>query len=321
MIQLEDISHVAYYADDLPAMSAFLADFGLAPLQRSGDAIYMKGRGAQPYAHVTLRADDGRAGMAYVAFEVASADELRRATAIPGAGPVEEMDGPGPGQRVRLRDPDGFGVYLVHWTRKAAVATAASALPAGTAIVNTPGTKARLGATLRPPRGPAPVFRLGHVLLHVRDIAATSDWYTRYLGLRLSDGLTEPGGDRMVAGFYRLSKGKQYVDHHAIGFVEAPAGVAGTAHHASFEVESFDAISAGHHWLGSRGWQPRWGVGRHVLGSQVFDYWHDPAGNVVEHYADGDVFDEGAPTGFHPNSIEMLASWAPPYPGAPGKPD
>jgi hypothetical protein len=33
-------------------------------------------------------------------------------------------------------------------------------------------------------------------------------------------------------------------------------------------------------------------VGRHILGSQVFDYWHDPSRFKIEHYADGDVVNE-----------------------------
>ena len=31
-----------------------------------------------------------------------------------------------------------------------------------------------------------------------------------------------------------------------------------------------------------------WGIGRHVLGSQVYDYWADPWGRVHEHWADSD---------------------------------
>ena len=30
------------------------------------------------------------------------------------------------------------------------------------------------------------------------------------------------------------------------------------------------------------------GVGRHVLGSHIYDYWHDPYGHVHEHMSDGD---------------------------------
>jgi hypothetical protein len=31
-----------------------------------------------------------------------------------------------------------------------------------------------------------------------------------------------------------------------------------------------------------------WGVGRHLLGSQVYDYWADPWGRVHERWADTD---------------------------------
>jgi hypothetical protein len=31
-----------------------------------------------------------------------------------------------------------------------------------------------------------------------------------------------------------------------------------------------------------------WGVGRHLLGSQVYDYWCDPWGRVHERWADTD---------------------------------
>jgi hypothetical protein len=31
-----------------------------------------------------------------------------------------------------------------------------------------------------------------------------------------------------------------------------------------------------------------WGIGRHLLGSQVYDYWADPWGRVHEHWADTD---------------------------------
>lgn len=44
-------------------------------------------------------------------------------------------------------------------------------------------------------------------------------------------------------------------------------------HHSSFEVNDFDTQSLGHDFLRSKGWTNCWGLGRHVLGSQVFDYW------------------------------------------------
>jgi len=34
------------------------------------------------------------------------------------------------------------------------------------------------------------------------------------------------------------------------------------------------------------------GIGRHIQGSQLFDYWRDPDGFLVEHFTDGDMFDD-----------------------------
>lgn len=44
-------------------------------------------------------------------------------------------------------------------------------------------------------------------------------------------------------------------------------------HHSSFEVHDFDIQSLGHQWLREKDYDLVWGVGRHVLGSQIFDYW------------------------------------------------
>ena len=40
-------------------------------------------------------------------------------------------------------------------------------------------------------------------------------------------------------------------------------------------------------------YQHMWGIGRHLLGSQVFDYWADPWGRVHEHWTDSDVLNAG----------------------------
>jgi hypothetical protein len=45
-------------------------------------------------------------------------------------------------------------------------------------------------------------------------------------------------------------------------------------HHSSFEVNDFDTQTLGHDWLRGKGWTNCWGIGRHVLGSQIFDYWY-----------------------------------------------
>jgi hypothetical protein len=38
-----------------------------------------------------------------------------------------------------------------------------------------------------------------------------------------------------------------------------------------------------------------WGVGRHLLGSQMYDYWRDTHGFTHEHWTDGDLLDASIP--------------------------
>jgi hypothetical protein len=57
----------------------------------------------------------------------------------------------------------------------------------------------------------------------------------------------------------------------------------------SFEVPDIDDVCMGHDYLKQFGaYEHMWGIGRHVLGSQVYDYWADPWGRVHEHWADSD---------------------------------
>ena len=35
-------------------------------------------------------------------------------------------------------------------------------------------------------------------------------------------------------------------------------------------------------WLERKGYKIVWGVGRHLLGSQIFDYWWDTSGFMIE---------------------------------------
>jgi hypothetical protein len=55
-------------------------------------------------------------------------------------------------------------------------------------------------------------------------------------------------------------------------------------------VVDLDDLMLGHERLKAAGRRPEWGVGRHILGSQVFDYWRDPFGHTLEHWTDGDLF-------------------------------
>ena len=130
----------------------------------------------------------------------------------------------------------------------------------------------------------------------VSDYHRTYDFWTKNFNLVASDILTAPDGSP-VAGFLHVDRGEDYVDHHTIFFsVDTRRG----PHHCSFEVKDADVQAIGHEvslqrrtpltrqWLKSKGYTPSWGIGRHILGSQIFDYWYSPEGFMMEHYSDGE---------------------------------
>jgi hypothetical protein len=70
--------------------------------------------------------------------------------------------------------------------------------------------------------------------------------------------------------FCRLDRGEELVDHHCFFFFGGPKF---HVHHSSFETHDFDTQVLGHDWLRHKGYELSWGVGRHIMGSQIFDYW------------------------------------------------
>ena len=119
-----------------------------------------------------------------------------------------------------------------------------------------------------------------------------------------------PDGRPSVA-FLRCDRGDVPADHHT--FVVARLPVV-DLEHAAFEVPDLDEVGMGGRILGESGFDRAWGIGRHILGSQIFDYWFGPDGYKFEHFADGDIFDASYPTGYHAMSAAGLAQWGPSMP-------
>jgi hypothetical protein len=130
-----------------------------------------------------------------------------------------------------------------------------------------------------------------------RDFDNEIKWYTGNFNFVPSDILHHWDFSNMdVMTFMHLDLGKTYTDHHVLFLQRAQPEVKKSfIHHSSFEVADFDTQLLGHQWLAKKGWKSVWGVGRHVLGSQIFDYWQDPTGFKIEHYADGDLVNIDTP--------------------------
>lgn len=299
------LAYLAFERPDLAQTERFLVDFGLTVVSRTPDALVLRGSGPAPFCYLVRRADAPR--FAGLAFEVAAHADLERLAALPGASAIEPLATPGGGLRVRLTDPSGFAVDAVYGR------TPVAPLPHRPALaINTADARPRVNATQRPPVAPPEVLRLGHVVLEVADWQATCAWYTRHFGFIPSDVAVLPDGSPGVA-FLRLDLGDTPADHHTLALVQ---GIAPRYGHSAYEVCDADAVAMGQRLLRERGWTHAWGMGRHILGSQVFDYWEDACGDKHEHYSDGDVFTAEQPTGVHPMTRAGMAQWGPPMPAS-----
>lgn len=127
---------------------------------------------------------------------------------------------------------------------------------------------------------------------------------------------TTSSARKEVAVFAHIDLGEALVDHHAFFLATANPGITKHVHHSSFEVHDFDTQALGHQWLAEKKYKSAWGLGRHILGSQLFDYWWDVNGNMVEHYADGDLVNIHTPLSYGPAGYEGLAVWGPEVPKA-----
>jgi len=312
--KIKNIAYVIYRHHALDEVEQFLFDFGLVAAGRDETARYYRGSAEIPFCYILEQASPDEKP-SFVGFGVlaSSADDLDQAARHPSAvGGVERLPGKiaDGATRVSLRDPAGFRVDLI-WNLPVA-----RALPHPKPFpINTSHFKMRYGETQRTVHAAAPIYRLGHLALLCGDVAASVRWYQEVLGMLLSDALCEEdgeGGSEMTGAFLRCDRGSEWTDHHTVAIFATGKGAA--IHHASFEMTDLDALAASNHWLQRRGWSSEWGIGRHVAGSQIFDYWRDPEGFMLEHFTDGDVFTAAKETEFLKASMDMLYQWGPDVP-------
>jgi hypothetical protein len=284
---------------DLDQAEEFLLDFGLVRAERTKDALYMRGTDSAHHLHVTHLGAPKFIGFAYYARD---AEELDRLSRVVGASKIESIDEPGGGQRVRLSDPHGFQIEVVHGIEEM------PRLPVRPNVMNWGPEKLRRAGTLtRLPRGPSQVKRMGHAVIATTDLGKTLSWYRETLGLLCSDDVFVGDKSNIVSSFNRCDRGDDYVDHHVFFTMKGPeAGL----NHFSFEVRDIDDVMQGHEHLQKKAkYQHMWGIGRHRLGSQIYDYWCDPWGRVHEHWTDSDVLNAATPSGLAEAGVGTYAQW------------
>ncbi|MGQ0803489.1 MAG: VOC family protein [Actinomycetota bacterium] len=136
-----------------------------------------------------------------------------------------------------------------------------------------PARGARLAA---PTEGHGPLG-VDHVVLEVQDLTRATYFYSEVLGFRLSDDI--PG----FMTFLRCSP-----NHHSLALRSGGTGI----DHVAYTVSGWYDIAEGVYRLGDLGVERVWGPGRHGPGNNLFAYFKDPDGNVVEYTAEVAQVDE-----------------------------
>ena len=304
-LKVAELAYVRIQVPDLDSAEQFFTAFGLQTRARTPDRIYLRACG--PEHHVVV-AHKGERRLLAIAFEVQNEDDLRRASQIEGATPIAPLDGPGGGNRVTLLDPDGNRVEIVH-----GIARSEPLLVPAQRFNSASERDRRRNVIVRPQHGHSRVLRIGHVVPRSQDVVRLASWYTRNLGLLESDDVPLPDGrDNLLMTFVRLDQGQTPVDHHVMQVLQ---GESNQIHHISFEVQDIDDLHVGHEALREAGYRHVWGIGRHVQGSQIFDYWLDPFGVMYEHWTDTDMLDSSVPKGIT-QLADMHAPWGPQMPQA-----
>lgn len=301
--KVSDMAFVRFRAPDLDLQEQFLVDFGMTRVERTPTALYMRGTDASPFLHVTHL---GAPATVSSAWDVDSIDDLKRLSKLAGATGVETLDEPGGGKRVRLVDPLGYDVEFI------CERTPANPLPVTPVDLNLGWDGLRRTSLQRFPRRPSQVKRIAHFVLTTNDVKKVLYWYREMLGLVRSEDIYQGDTDNIIGSFNRTDRGENYVDHHAFF---CRNGQVNGMNHVSFEVQDFDDLMLGHDYLkASGGYDHMWGVGRHYLGSQIFDYWCDPWGRVHEHWTDSDRLNIHGGEGLLSREEAYKSQWGPAAP-------
>jgi catechol 2,3-dioxygenase-like lactoylglutathione lyase family enzyme len=303
IIKVHDLAWLEFDKPDLERAELFARAFGFTASMRTADQLLLRGIDAGAPCVIIRRG--GRSRFTGAAFRAGDATDVLRLADATGNTVTRLPESLG-GVAVELVDPSGVLVRVVSDTDELAPLPGQRPL-----TVNVGHGAVRTNATQRPPREPAKVQRLGHVVLQTTRYATTLNWYLKHLGLIVSDFLYYTGQRERgpVMSFIRCDRGGVPTDHHTLALVLGPAN---RYVHSAYQVADLDALAAGGEYLREQGYQRSWGVGRHIQGSQIFDYWRDPDGFMVGHFSDGDLFDRTLDTGWAPMSASGLAQWGPP---------
>lgn len=260
--QVRFVRHVAFRVPEVDASARYLSgSWGLVPTADGS------GFGTTPDARPLVKLAEGPArGIDHISLGTRD----RR-----GVDAAAERV-----QRLGLsldRDPgvDEEGLYSMRCRDAAGLVLEVAAVPSEPiAPVEPTATGEPQGLSDRP-------TLISHVVVNTPDLEETSKLYCELFGFEVSDRY----GDFMT--FLRCNR-----FHHSLAFSRADHT---SINHVAFEMGSIDAVMRGTSRLKRLGQEAIWGPGRHGPGDNVFAYFVDPNGLLMEYTSGLEIFDEGDP--------------------------
>ncbi len=299
IVKASELAYCRFQLPDLELAEQFLVDFGLMRADEQDGKRYYRGTDPHPYCYVVEEGEERFLGFGLYAK---SREDLNIVAAATDAT-IEELSAPGGGVCVRLKEPNGYDIDLVYGIR------AAEPIEVPRQPLNSAARPfARTNEFYRlNPDGPTPVRRLAHVVIATPQVGETVNWFKETLGLISSDDVVAGPEKDLFGSFMRVDEGDKFVDHHSVFVISHPTS---GLQHVSFEVQDLDAVFRDHHYLKSLGrYEHLWGIGRHLLGSQVFDYWSNPFGYSHEHWADTDRLNADVPSNVCAVEEGLINQW------------
>lgn len=259
-VGVHSIDHFTLAVPDLAEEARFLRAFGLE-VEATQEGLLLRAGGS---SHVWGKVIAGeRKRLEYVSLGCYAQDLEEIGAQIHAAGGVIcTPHSAGSSEGIWFRDFDG-NLMQVKVSGKSMI-DAKRRMEDMNVPSNTRGAPARSLA-----KGGRPT-RLSHLALFTSDVSRALQFYTRAVGVKLADR----SGD-IIAFTY----GRHGSDHHLLAFL---ASVGGGLHHSSWDVPNIENLGLVNTRMRATGYGRHWGPGRHVLGSNYFNYVRDSFGQWWE---------------------------------------
>lgn len=286
------IDEITYGCADLASAQRFFADWGLR-LVEEGDRrlVFETLNGsrvivAEPATLALPVAIEDGPTLRQVVWGVPDQAELSALRGTLAAMPGYRDDG----VRLHAVDPNGMALAFQVSVKRPVEAVGVRA--------NTWDRRERVDVPGKVYERAQPI-EVGHVVFFVPDVPQCEAFYAR-LGFVTSDRYPGRGAFMRCA-----ARG----GHHDLFLLQTPDKKRGL-NHVAFTVRDIHEVFGGGLHVSGRGWETQLGPGRHPISSAYFWYFRNPAGGLIEYYADEDELTEAwVARDFEPGPT-VFAEWA-----------